>query len=188
MSDTATIAELPVDHFNDISRELINRFMTELSAHPMVKIRTKDDWCIAPFAGIDLKPLVPLIAMFLRKRIQLIQPQQTDIFSDNPTTKIETFVSAESPETVAAIEREQAAEDRLTETIAKYAANEPEPEKPAGKVPSSAEILTLMTEKTITLNQAAAHFGVDKEDLRAVITAPGSGIFVGRGGYLNVAA
>ena len=67
------------------------------------------------------------------------------------------------------------------------AAEAPEPEKPASRVPDAIEILVLMNEKTINLNQAAAHFAVDKEALRAVINTPGSGIVVGRGGYLNVA-
>ena len=189
MSDTPSAIELPVDHFNDIARELINRLMTELNAHPGVKLRTKDEWCVNPLLGVEVRPLVPMIAMFLRNRLQLIQPRQTDIFSDNPTTKIETFVSDEVTESIVAIAREREAEDRLTETIAKYASKEPEPEpeKPAGKVSDAIEILALMSEKTINLNQAAAHFGVDKEALRTVINTPGSGIVVGRGGYLNVA-
>ena len=178
MPDTQS-TELPVDHFNDITRELINRLMTELNAHPSIKIRTKPEWCEAPLIGIDLKPLVPFVAMFLRNRLQLIQPRQTDIFSDNPTTKVETFVSADQ-------EPEQAPLAIVPE-VPTVKEPEPEPEKPAGKVPSASEILTLMAEKTINLKQAAAHFGVDKEDLRKVITAPGSGITIVQGGYLNVA-
>ena len=176
MSDTSTI-ELPVDDFNEIAKGLINRFMTELNAHPGLKLRTKDEWCVNPLLGVEVRPLVPMIAMFLRNRLQLIQPRQTDIFSDNPTTKVETFVSDEP-------EPEQ---EPNPAALVVPAAEATEPEKPAGKVPDAIEILALMSEKTINLNQAAAHFGVDKEALRTVINTPGSGIVVGRGGYLNVA-
>ena len=153
--------------FDTLAREIINRFMLFLNSHPGVKIRTKSDWALNPMLGIQVPDDFRVgLAGFIEKNVNPVIVPPTDVFNDAPKETIVTFTTPE-PVVAPVIATEQPAEKN-------------------GVMPDVDAIMLLMSEKSVTLQQAAIYFNVDAEELRKVIQSSNGRVIIKRGGHLGV--